>query len=103
MMKYNLLLLLAATFIISAQEQEVQYEWSALFTEFLPIKKQDLSPTPIFDTNSKANIKQQITVAQQEAYDAEKKYEILQQVADKAKLIAEQKSAALDALKKASL
>ena len=104
-MKYNLILLGVFTIAAQAQQndQTPNLEWSALFMEFLPVIKQDLSPSPIFDTNSRASIQQQITAAQQEAYDAEKKYERLQQVADKAKLIAAQKSAEVDALKKANL
>lgn len=102
-MKYNLILLLITTFIICAQQEDVQYEWSILFTEFLPVKKQDLSPTPIFDTNSRVNIKQQITAAQQLAFDAENEYVRLQRKADQAKLIAEQKRAEVDVLKKSNL
>lgn len=83
--------------------QEDELEWSILFTEFFPVQKQDLSPTPIFNANSRADIEKRIAAAQQEAYEAEKKYERLQQLAVEAKLIAAQKSAEVDALQKAKL
>jgi hypothetical protein len=51
--------------------QEDELEWSLLFLEFFPVQKQDLSPAPIFETDTRAQqakLRQEALVSKQDEY-----------------------------------